>query len=797
MKFFNTLFLSMLLTTVSFAETATELVSSGDFAFQQGQFQQAITYWKQALPKTPEKGKKIELFIRLATAYRFFGLPENALQALKEALTLAQKSGEQIRQAIVLTSISELHLLTGKLEVAKITADKSVEIARQFPWQPLVLANALNHRGTVWSLHENTEDALQDYQESFILVQQHGSNIRLKATVLINQLRAILQAENADWLDDDWLDEALPTFEDALAQISQLPASYDKAMKLLSLAQMGIAIQREESIETPSQFIPTLSEIIHHALQLAHKLQDNRLQSYAYGYLGELSEITGCFSKVVFRKLTENKQQCFNALSLTRRALFFANKTTSFNYFNSLDALYRWQWQMGRLLNVQGDVQKAIEYYQAAVKTLDKIRSALTSSYLVTAKGFRQSVQPVYFGLVDLLLQQATQAKKQRQQYLRREAIRAIETFKQAELENYFKEDCITASEVNLATVINNTEKKYPTEFSDNTAVLYPIILPKRIELLLLFPNRIEQKTIPVKKAHLKREIKKLRRSVEPLGGKTLRQFDKNRAYHLYQWLIQPIETELVGIKTLVIVPHDILLTLPFAALYDGKHKQYLIEKPYTLVISLGFLSNPQVPSKKVEILLGGLSEAVGEFDALLHVQTEIDKIHHIYQGTAPLLNSDFTINRLKEALKIIPYTVVHLASHAKFNRNPAQSFILTYEADNKLTMKHLERLSQFRQEPLELLTLSACQTAKSDDERAALGLAGVAVKASARSVLATYWWVDDLATSKLMPAFYRQLQNVSKAQALQNVQRHFLSQKEYEHPYYWAGFVLSGNWLQ
>ncbi len=453
---------------------------------------------------------------------------------------------------MVLTSISELHLLIGKLEKAKINANQSVEIARRFQWQTLVLANAFNNRGTVLSRHEYTEEALKDYQASLTLVQQHGSRVRLKATVLINKLKTILQAEYTDSFDEVWLDEALPTFEEALIQISQLSDSYDKAMKLLSLAQMGIAIQREESVETPAQFIQTtLSEIIHNALLLAQKLPANRLQSYAYGYLGELSEITGCFSKVVFRKLTENKTQCFEALSLTRRALFFANKITSFNYLNSLDALYRWQWQMGRLLNVQGDVKKAIEYYQAAVETLEKIRSTLTSSYLVTAKGFRQSVQPVYVGLVDLLLQQAAQAtnEKPRQQYLRREAIRTLENFKQAELESYFKEDCITASEINLATVIDNTDNKYPREFSEHTAVLYPIILPERFELLLLFPDIIEQETILVKKEYLKREIRKLRRSVELLNKQTLRRFDKNRANNLYQWLIQPIESKLFGIK--------------------------------------------------------------------------------------------------------------------------------------------------------------------------------------------------------------------------------------------------------
>jgi len=804
MKSFSTFLLLLLLTTVSFAETATNLVSSGDIAFQQGQFQQAITRWEQALRATPELGKQIDIRIRLATGYRVFGLPEKAIKVLKEALTLAEDSSK-IRQSLVLTHLSELYLLTGKLDAAKINAVQSVEIARQLQRQPLVLANALNNRGMVWSMHENTMEALKDYQEAFTLLKQHGSP--LKASVLINKLKTIVEIENTDWLD-----EALPTFEDTLAHISSLPTSYAKIMKWLSLTQIGIAIQHEENSHIKKPSVDKLNKIIRQQiLPSAQKWQDNRLQSYAYGYLGELSEIEGCFSKNYFRKNQKNNTLCTEALSLTRQALFFSHET------NSLDALYRWQWQMGRLLTVQSDKKdtcyylkavntlykaKALDFkkddacyfYQKAVKTLEKIRSALTSSYLVTAKGFRDSVQPVYFGLVDLLLQHATQTKnyKQAQQYLR-QAIRNIETFKRAELENYFKDDCITTSEVNLETVINNAGRKYPPAFSKKTAVLYPVILPERIELLLLLPNRIVPKTVPrVKKKYLKSAIRKLHRSLKPRNKQKLRRFDKNGANQLYKWLIQPIEDKLVSIKTLVIVPHDILLTLPFAALYDKKKKQYLVQKNYSLVISLGFLSHPQAAPKKVEILLGGLSEAVDDFERLPYVPTEISEIHNIYGGKSPLLDRDFTIKRIENELKI-PYTVVHLATHAEFNRNPAQSFILTYGVDNKLTMTDLEN---FRQEPLELLTLSACQTAKSDDERAALGLAGVAVKASAKSVLASLWRVDDKATSKLMPMFYRQLQNFSKAQALQEVQKSFLAQKRYKHPYYWAGFVLSGNWL-
>jgi len=119
--------------------------------------------------------------------------------------------------------------------------------------------------------------------------------------------------------------------------------------------------------------------------------------------------------------------------------------------------------------------------------------------------------------------------------------------------------------------------------------------------------------------------------------------------------------------------------------------------------------------------------------------------------------------------------------------------------SDDKLTINRLEklmRLSEFRKEPVELLTLSACQTAVGD-ERAALGLAGIAIKAGARSALATLWFIDDTATSVLVSEFYRQLQiPLSKARALQNAQKMVLSQRRFRHPAYWSAFLLIGNWL-
>ena len=128
-----------------------------------------------------------------------------------------------------------------------------------------------------------------------------------------------------------------------------------------------------------------------------------------------------------------------------------------------------------------------------------------------------------------------------------------------------------------------------------------------------------------------------------------------------------------------------------------------------------------------------------------------------------------------------------------------SQSFLLAY--DSKISMNELAAVigaTRFREErPLELLTLSACRTAAGDD-RAALGLAGVALRSGARSALATLWSVNDQASTDLITEFYTQLAKpaVSRAEALRRAQLKLLGVHHYRHPSYWSPFVLISSWL-
>ena len=175
-----------------------------------------------------------------------------------------------------------------------------------------------------------------------------------------------------------------------------------------------------------------------------------------------------------------------------------------------------------------------------------------------------------------------------------------------------------------------------------------------------------------------------------------------------------------------MIVPGGALRTIPIAALHDGN--QFLIEK-YAISTTPGLeLTDPRpINRENIKLLLSGITQPRAGFGGLPHVNTELDAIQKRYGGLR-LQDDAFVTEAIKQELEREDYTIVHIASHGKFEAHIEDSFILTF--DGRLTLNDLERfmsVSRYRDKPIELLTLSACQTAVGDD-RAALGLAGIAV---------------------------------------------------------------------
>lgn len=277
-------------------------------------------------------------------------------------------------------------------------------------------------------------------------------------------------------------------------------------------------------------------------------------------------------------------------------------------------------------------------------------------------------------------------------------------------------------------------------------------------------------------------------------------------ASQVYRWLVSPLEADLkqkrqVPINTLVFVLDGSLRNLPMGSLYDEKAKKFLLEE-YAIAVNPGLqlLSPKPLQRGRINLLAAGVSDSVTvedkSFPSIPFVEQELSSIRKNLPSQL-LLNRTFTENNLKQEIETETFSIVHLATHGQFSSNPNDTFILTY--DQLLRGQELRDLlagSREKQLNPDLLVLSACETAQGD-RRAVLGLAGIAVSSGASSTLATLWPVDDQSTSQLMVRFYQELENnpqLSKAKALQNAQIKIF--KEKPDPFYWAPFVLVGNWL-
>jgi len=739
------------------APSADELMKQGAQLFQRGEGEQALASWKEATRLYEQAHRTLDqsrALVHVAQALTILGQTKQALQSLDLALSLAQQTHDAVWRATVLGALGETYLATRQLEAAEQHLAQAVEIARNEHAVPL-LASLLNMTGILRVLQRRDEEALALFTESTELAQAAGQQPVLVHGG-VNAARTSLRLGQAQ-ASRIWLDQAFDLAKD-------LTPSRDKADALITI---GLTYHdlRTAIPSIGDALLLRAAGVLQEAATVAERLGDQRMLSYALGHLGHVYEL---------------EYRSEESLQLTRRAIFAAQSA------GAPESLYRWQWQLGRLLASTGKLDEGITSYRQAAATLQPIRSEVAAvTYDPTGSG-QESVRPLFFELSDLLLQRAgfTDDAAAVQGYLRA-ARDAIEAFKAAELRDYFRDDCVDALQARITK---------PDQLSPTTAVIYPIVFSDRTELLVSLKTELTRTSVPVAAIDLTREVRAFRYTLEK---RTTREYLAH-AQKLYDWLIRPLEADLLAhqIDTLVFVPDGVLRTIPMAAFHDGQ--TFLINK-YAVALTPGLnLTDPRpLDRERVNLFSSGLTASVQGYPALPYVAGEMTTLRDLYRGDQ-LLNQDFRTARLEQELRDGQFGILHIATHGQFATDVNQTFLLTF--DGKVTLNQLDRLIglfRFRREPLELLTLSACQTGVGDD-RAALGLAGVAIKAGARSALATLWFINDEASAELVSEFYRQLRNpkLSKAQALQRAQQKLLADRVYEHPAYWSPFLLLNNWL-
>jgi len=768
---------------------AQVLNTQGNLQLTQGQESDALATWQQAEAAYQKAGDEVGILgsqINQARALQAMGLYRRATILLEQVEQTLQKQPDSALKVAGLRNLGNTLRLVGDLDRTRIVLQQSLAIAQRLR-QELPLSSeesALDISGILVSLGNTvraqgeTDTALKFYRQAAEIAPLPTTKIQAQ----VIQLNLLIQAKR-------WA-EAQTLWTQIQPQLAQLPpnrlAVYTQIDVAQSLTKIGIEGARGAGeAREESKFILASARLLANALQQARSLNDARAESYVLGTLGTLYEQT---------------RQWDDAQKLTQQALILAQT------INAPDIAYQWQWHLGRVLKAQGDIDgskpdevgssrkhkaavseamraSAIAAYTEAVNTLSYLRNDLVSINTDMQFSFRESVEPVYRELVELLLQ-FPQGGEPSQPNLK-QAREVIESLQLAELDNFFQEACLTAKPVQV------------DQINPQTAIIYPIILPNRLAVILSFPNQpLSYYETSLPQSEVERILDQMQQSLRPTS------FTQERlpiAKQVYDLLLRSGEDQLAAsdITTLVFVLDGSLRNLPMAALYDGQ--KYLIEK-YSIALAPGLqLLQPQpLERQQLKGLLGGLSEARQGFSALPAVALEVNQIESQIPAQV-LLDQTFTSTSLQSQLNSAPFPVIHLATHSRFSSKAEDTFILTW--DDRINVKQLDTLLRSREQgdlnPIELLVLSACQTA-TGDRRAALGLAGLAVRSGARSTLATLWSVNDRSTASLMVEFYRELgqPGVTKAQAVRSAQLALLKQPQYEHPYYWAPFILLGNWL-
>jgi CHAT domain-containing protein/tetratricopeptide (TPR) repeat protein len=430
------------------------------------------------------------------------------------------------------------------------------------------------------------------------------------------------------------------------------------------------------------------------------------------------------------------------------------------------------------------DTAAARELAERAARLVDAVRSDLAGSQAVSdlGRGFRDAAGVPYLILADLA------AREGSPESLRR-ARDTFEAFKAWELDDFFRDDCVNLA---LEQAADLSESIDP-----GVCVLYILPLTDRTVILVGTAAGLKSWTAPTPGDELLAKARLLRHRLE-----TERGFPSfiEPASDLHAILIQPCLSHLQqqGVKHLVVIPDGPLAALPFGVLRDARNGRFLIEEmSISVAPGMSLLGGSSEANTEPKVLLAGVSEAAGGFAALPAVRAELDAVARVHTGATRLLDGDFTATAFAESVTQAQATVVHIASHAVFSGSSDDTFLLTHSG--RITMDDLEKIirpRKFTGLPVDLLCLSACQTAEGDD-RAALGLAGVALKSGARTVVASLWRVDDAASSRIMAAFHRHWRSggIGKAEALRMAQLEMLRDDPYVHPYLWAPFIVIGDW--
>ncbi|WP_107667087.1 CHAT domain-containing protein [Cyanothece sp. BG0011] len=756
--------------------------------YWQGQYQEALAIWESLL-QSSSPTKVAEIHRYLGVAYQDLGQMGRAISHFQEALSIYEAHPSTIEQrqlAEVLIAIGQTQNELGQGKRAIATLRQVISLAEKHHF-PVLQTIAYRHLGTAFLIISDFDQAIKSYSRSRELAAVHELPTEL-VTTLNNLTLALLKRQ---------------TLYESQAKAAEVQGNQKEQNRLLFLAQQNHIIATETAkqaldlsqnkpnlatvraminlmqLEPQQNFLSQIKNILlssrpsrsvaqllqnvaqlesqteaikllERAIDIATNLGDFRTQSYALGHLGHIYEQLGDYSL---------------ALEKTQQAQWAAQQVMA------ADSLYRWQWQAARIFeqtNQDGPAKKA---YEGAITTLQKLREEIANASPALQLNVQEDVEPVYRQFLSLLLEKQPNIAELQ------ESLEVINQLQLVELQSFFGDPCLEIRQAQLAQ---------DASLPSHTARIHTLILSKSTQMILELPDgTISSYSVALSANDIEKLIEQWRLQLEssriPLAY-------RNLSERFYNLLIKPMSKSLssASIKHLIFVNDGLLRNVPMVALHDGQ--KFLIEK-YTISNSLGINVQFSQPITNYRGSIFGLSVSVADFPPLPYVPQEIQQIINVVGGEK-FIDESFTVLNLKQQISK-NFPIIHLATHGYFGGTAKTTFLQSFE--RPIFLREFEQILSQRTNPIQLLTLSACQTA-TGNKRAVLGLAGVALRSGVKSVLATLWSVRDKDVVSLLSRFYRYWQQgLSLEEAYQKTLVEVIQQPG-THPKNWSSFVLITN---
>jgi CHAT domain-containing protein/Tfp pilus assembly protein PilF len=778
---------------------------------ERGDYDRALEYYQQALEIRHlllDKPGELRTLNNIGLLYENRGEYASALDNYDRALALARELELPREEGALLNNLGGVYQQLGQYRKALDFYHDALDIAREL--EDRLQQGKITHNIALVSDELGDGDrAVGFYQEALEIRRAIDDRSGIAST--LNNLGLLYSQRNRSTDAASYLEEALAIFKElgdragesrTLDSLGTLYLSLGNNKRALEVYQQSFVIQR--NIGDRAGQIITLNN-------LASVLEKR----------GEI-ELAILFYKESVN-LTETTRQEIQALAKDLRESY--TSTIAQTYRHLADLLL----QQDRVLEAQQvldllKIQEIDNYLQdsqdnrTSERSIDKLPPegeiwASYSTLLEDSIALDRELNELH----EIYTDDRTEAQKTRiaelmesQQQMMRQFNQLIESDRVSQLLNELSRTQSLGS-VGISELSDRLQ-----DLQSDAAVLYPLVLYDRLELILVTPNALPiHKSVSVTSAELNKTIAEFRESLQdPTLDAT------QPARQLYQWLIEPLESALNGVETIVYAPDSQLRYIPLAALYDGD--RWLVERFRINNITAASLTNfsAQSPSD-LHLLAGAFANGFYSFQVgdrafnlrgLSHAETEVQALAETIHDTTLLVDREFSPEAT--VAQMDNYTIAHFATHAAFiPGHPADSFIMFGNGDRVTLQDVKNNSSRWSFRNLDLVVLSACETGLGElgNGEEILGFGYLMQDAGAKASIASLWTVSDGSTQVLMNAFYQSLQQgLSKAESLRQAQialitgrylgsgeERSVAVKNYlEHPYYWAPFILIGNGL-